>query len=249
MRLAGASRRLVRLVLDRTAPLRSPGLPALSLAIALGCSGRIEPAVPVSSAPEVSHVDRIVKVPTAFPSFSAELAVSMRREMHDMVRDVALGRPRDLLSLLTVRDTHVDGALAELYGLPAPPTADSWVPVTLPEDGPRAGLLGLAGFLALHAAPAETSATKRGFFVVSKLLCRTVPPPPPDVEANLPEPAGGENVTMRERVERHMSEDRCRGCHGLMDPPGLALEHFDGLGAFRETDDGPRHPRSTTSPS
>jgi hypothetical protein len=162
----------------------------------------------------------------------------MQREMHDVVRDVAFRSAGDLLALLTRRDTYVNAPLAALYGLPAPASPDGWTPVTLPEDGPRAGLLGFAGFLALHAAPAETSATKRGYFVVSKLLCRTVPPPPPSVITTLPEPAAGENITMRERVARHMSDDSCRGCHGVMDPFGLALEHFDALGNFRETDDG-----------
>ena len=59
------------------------------------------------------------------------------------------------------------------------------------------GLLGFAGFLALHAGPAETSVTKRGFFVVSKLLCRAIPPPPDDLVAQLPESLPGEHRTMR----------------------------------------------------
>jgi hypothetical protein len=185
---------------------------------------------------EIDRVSNIVKVPAAFPAFSPALAEAMQREMHDVVRDVAIRRPGDLLSLLTNRDTYVDGSLAALYGLPSPASADGWTAVTLPEDGPRAGLLGFAGFLALHAAPAETSATKRGHFVTSKLLCRTIPPPPSSVVTTLPQPAQGENITMRERVERHMSDASCRGCHGQMDPYGLALEHFDALGAHRETD-------------
>jgi hypothetical protein len=187
---------------------------------------------------EIDNVGNIVKVPAAFPSFSPALAGAMQREMHDAVRDVALRRGGDLLALLTNRNTYVNGPLAELYGLPVQASADSWLPATLPEDGPRAGLLGFAGFLAQHAAPAETSATKRGYFVVSKLLCRTIPPPPPGVVTTLPEPAEGENITMRERVGRHMSDDSCRACHGQMDPHGLALEHFDALGAYRERDDG-----------
>jgi hypothetical protein len=58
------------------------------------------------------------------------------------------------------------------------------------------------------------------------------------VVTTLPEPAAGEQITMRERVERHMKDDSCRGCHIQMDPYGLALEHFDALGVYRETDDG-----------
>jgi hypothetical protein len=187
---------------------------------------------------ELDHVSKVNKLPAAFPEFSPALADAMKHEMYEVVREVALGRPDDLLTLLTRRETVVNGPLAQLYGLPAPPSPDDWVSVTLPEDGPRAGLLGFAGFLASHAGPSETSVTKRGFFVVSKLLCREIPAPPPGVVTVLPEPPEGEHVTMRERVEQHMSDPACRSCHLLMDPPGLALEHFDALGTYRETDNG-----------
>lgn len=187
---------------------------------------------------ELAHVSNIVKVPETFPDFSPALAEAMRREMYEVVHDVALRNPDDLLSLLTRRDTYVNGPLAALYGLPGPASADEWMNVTLPEDGPRAGLLGFAGFLASHAGPSETSVTKRGFFVVSKLLCREIPAPPSEIDTVLPAPPEGGHATMRERVEQHMSDPSCRGCHALMDPPGLALEHFDALGVYRENDNG-----------
>jgi hypothetical protein len=187
---------------------------------------------------ELEHVTKIVKIPAVFPDFSSELAEAMHREMYEAVREVALRQPVDLLSLLTRRDTYINGPLAALFGLPAPTSANDWRQVTLPEDGPRAGLLGYAGFLAAHAGPAETSVTKRGFFVVAKLLCRTIPSPPEDVVTVLPSPPEGQHITMRERVELHMSEPSCATCHRAMDPPGLALEHFDALGVNRETDQG-----------
>ena len=43
---------------------------------------------------------------------------------------------------------------------------------------------------------------------------------------------------MRERLTRHMADPGCAACHRLMDPAGLALEGFDGLGRFRDTDGG-----------
>ena len=45
-------------------------------------------------------------------------------------------------------------------------------------------------------------------------------------------------VTNRQRVETHLSEPSCAACHTLMDPLGLPLEHFDGIGVYRETDRG-----------
>jgi hypothetical protein len=38
---------------------------------------------------------------------------------------------------------------------------------------------------------------------------------------------------VRERLERHRENPVCATCHSQMDPLGFALEHFDGIGAFR----------------
>ena len=37
----------------------------------------------------------------------------------------------------------------------------------------------------------------------------------------------------RERLERHRASPTCAACHAMIDPPGFALEQFDGLGAWR----------------
>ena len=41
---------------------------------------------------------------------------------------------------------------------------------------------------------------------------------------------------MREAMERHRANPTCAACHRLMDPLGLALENFDAVGRWRETD-------------
>ena len=43
---------------------------------------------------------------------------------------------------------------------------------------------------------------------------------------------------MRDRMEAHRRNPACAGCHKLMDPIGLALENFDGIGKWRSTDNG-----------
>ena len=44
--------------------------------------------------------------------------------------------------------------------------------------------------------------------------------------------------TARERLKAHSTVATCAGCHKLMDPIGLALENFDGAGAFRDDENG-----------
>jgi hypothetical protein len=93
-----------------------------------------------------------------------------------------------------------------------------------------------ASFLALHSHPGRTSPTLRGKFIRENLLCQGIAPPPPGVDTKLPDTADAK--TMRERLTRHREDPSCAGCHSLTDPLGLALEHFDALGAFRDDEDG-----------
>jgi hypothetical protein len=66
-----------------------------------------------------------------------------------------------------------------------------------------------------------------------------VPPPPEGVERNLDTTApASAPTTVRARLERHMTDPGCAGCHSLMDPLGFALENFDFIGAWRDADAG-----------
>ena len=56
----------------------------------------------------------------------------------------------------------------------------------------------------------------------------------------------GKPLTMRERMEAHRESPACASCHKLMDPIGLALENFDGIGRWRTTDAGVRIDPSST---
>jgi hypothetical protein len=44
--------------------------------------------------------------------------------------------------------------------------------------------------------------------------------------------------TLRERLTAHRANPVCAGCHKITDPIGLTLENFDGIGAFRSTENG-----------
>jgi hypothetical protein len=48
----------------------------------------------------------------------------------------------------------------------------------------------------------------------------------------------GKPTALRERMEQHRNNAVCATCHSRMDPLGFALEHFDAIGAWRESDGG-----------
>jgi hypothetical protein len=133
-------------------------------------------------------------------------------------------------SLFDSRTMFVNSELAALYEL-RDPEETGFVEVELPEDGPRAGLLGHASLLAALSHSHASSPTLRGKFVRESLLCQTIPPPPPEV-GEIPEPSPG-LPTMRERLAIHRENPVCASCHAMTDPIGLGLENFDAIGAFR----------------
>jgi len=168
------------------------------------------------------------KNPEMFPQFSPDLAAAMREETLRVVEDVVLDGD-DALELLVAEHTFVDARLAPLYGVAAP--GEGFARVELPAEQGRVGVLGHASLLANLSHPDRTSPTRRGHFVQKTLLCTEVPPPPADVDTELPEPT--ESATLRERLEGHMQNPSCAGCHAQMDPIGFAFEHFDAVGAWR----------------
>ena len=140
--------------------------------------------------------------------------------------------------MFSTRRTFVNSELAALYGVEAPGASEvAFVPVELPDEGPRAGLLTLGAFLAMNAHETETSPTLRGKYVRERVLCQMVAPPPDDVDTNIPEETV-EAKTLRERLEQHRDDPACAACHAFIDPPGFLFENFDSIGAFRTLDNG-----------
>jgi hypothetical protein len=180
---------------------------------------------------ELDGLTELSKDPSAFTYFSPGLGPQAREETLAVIEHLAFDVDADFRELLTTRTTFVNRRLAALYGVPSM-AVDGFAQITLPEDGPRAGLLGHVSLLALHASPNRSSPTLRGLFIRERLLCQDMPSPPANVDTTIPE-GSADAPTMRERLEVHLETPACAGCHSLTDLIGLGLERFDGLGGFR----------------
>lgn len=193
---------------------------------------------------ELFHLSIIAgraKDPVMFPNYTPSLQQAMIREVPAMFQDLVFDQAAPATDFFSTRVTYVNADLAKHYGLDATGlTADSWVKVTLPATGLRAGYLGTAAFLSQFANQHEGSPTLRGKSIRLTLLCEHIPEPPKDVSPVFDEAVGGEVVmTKRDKLAKHREKGgTCVGCHALMDPLGLPLENFDAVGAFRETDQG-----------
>jgi hypothetical protein len=193
-------------------------------------------------AEEYLRLDRLLtqaKDTGLFPEYGAALQAGMMRDMRETWEQVALDDRQSALSLFSTNKVVVNADLAKVYGLDATGlTSATFRTVTLPADSPRAGILGKAAFLSQFANQKEGSPTLRGKFIRDAFMCRTIPPPPGDVNAMLAEPPADAPLTKRDRLAMHRANPSCAGCHALMDPLGLPLETFDAVGRFRTTERG-----------
>jgi hypothetical protein len=88
--------------------------------------------------------------------------------------------------------------------------------------------------MATHARPDGSSPIHRGKLVRERVLCQPLAPPPPGVAVE--PPPVDPTLSVRERYASHSQREPCLSCHRLIDPIGLALEHYDGIGRYRETE-------------
>jgi hypothetical protein len=173
-----------------------------------------------------------------FPQFTTTLGATMKEEILRLIDKEVLADGADFRGLFTSRTAFINDELARVYYLPS--SGPTMIETSMPANSPRQGVLTTAGFLALNAHETVTSPTYRGRYIRQSLLCQDIPPPPANVNTNLPEPdptIGPQ--TMRQRLETlHLEQATCAGCHLRMDPLGFGLEGFDAIGAYRTTDNG-----------
>jgi hypothetical protein len=178
--------------------------------------------------------ETLSKDPVIYPVFTRSVARSAQEQALHLITEHLLNRQGDYRDLFTTSRTFFDCTLGPIYRVPNP---QDWTPYEL-DSRHAAGLLTSLGFLALNSHPGVSSPTRRGRAIRELLLCQKVPDPPPNVSFKIFEDPNRHFRTARERLHAHSTDAVCAGCHKLTDPIGLALENFDGAGAFRASESG-----------
>ena len=178
----------------------------------------------------LNNIDQAQKDSAVYPEFSIDLGLAMRAETEAFVKATLFGGAGDLTSLLTAPITYASADVAKIYGAAAP--ASGAVGRIDLDPKQRAGLLTQPALLATFAKANGTDPVHRGKFVWESLLCKSIPAPPANAKIQAPTITPG--TTARQRYTQHRTDPTCASCHQVMDPIGLAFEHYDGIGRWRD---------------
>ncbi len=175
-----------------------------------------------------------------FRSPKPNLTNTLREAMQDeteMTFAYVLKEDRSMLELIDANYTFLNEELAKHYGIPGV-TGKEMRLVQLAPDSPRGGVLTQGTVLAVTSNPTRTSPVKRGVFILNSILGTPPAPPPPNIPP-LEEAASKDELakmSLRDTLALHAKNPMCRSCHNRMDPLGLALENFNAMGAWRDSD-------------
>jgi len=172
-----------------------------------------------------------------YPRWEDSLRLAMQQET-ELFFESMIREDRGVPELLDANYTFLNQRLAEHYGI-SNVYGSHFRRVTLGDDQAfRRGLLGQASILTVTSHENRTSPVKRGKWILENMLGTPPPPPPPDVPSLNEEQQSRRPMTMRQRMEEHRKNPACASCHATLDPLGLAMENFDGVGEWRTQDGG-----------
>jgi mono/diheme cytochrome c family protein len=183
---------------------------------------------------KVESVPEIVKDAKLFSQFDEAVASDLRTSLELFLDDVIGSDAADFRQLLQAEHVYLNGRLAKFYG--AALAANAPFEKVALDPGQRAGVLTHPYLMARFAYTGTTSPIHRGVFVTRSLLGRVLRPPPEAVAPLAPDLHP--DLTTRQRVTVQTKPAACQTCHGLINPLGFPLEHFDTAGRYRKEEKG-----------
>ncbi|HEY6725512.1 MAG TPA: DUF1592 domain-containing protein [Polyangiaceae bacterium] len=186
---------------------------------------------------ELTDFDQVEKDRRLYTSWDEVVREQLASETRLFLRAALWEDDGRLETLLGGRYTYATPRLMDFYGLPiVSQDSNEFVRVDFARNEPRFGLLTQGSLLSRLAKVDQTSPIHRGKFVRERFFCTSPEPPPPDIVVSAP--TLDPRKTTRERFAEHRANPVCASCHELLDPVGLAFEHYDAVGRYRETEAG-----------
>jgi len=168
---------------------------------------------------------------STYPLYSAAAKPSWQAELDAFFQDVAFeGGSFDDLVLSNVGFVNRDNAA--IYGLDPAGYGTELTRVQL-DAAQRPGFMTRVGFLSSYAGYNATSPILRGAFISVYMLGVNPGAPIPGATMMTVQ---GDFKTQRAYVEALTKPAECAGCHSIINPPGFALENYDGIGKWQTVD-------------
>ena len=175
--------------------------------------------------------------PTAFPAWNEPIRQAMMQEISLYFGEFLNGN-LPWTQFLSAPINFVNGPLAAFYGIKNIPATQTTFTKVMNADPNRVGFMGLGGFLAQTSFSYRTVPTERGKWVLVNVLGENIPSPPAGIPPLDTAPASDsmtQEENVRVRLAAHRQNVACAACHNQLDPIGLGLENFDGIGKYRTT--------------
>lgn len=178
------------------------------------------------------------KDPKTFPEFTPEVIADLRSSLEMTLEDFVNSDKPDQRTLLGGGEWYANDRLAGVYGLKLPPGNGFRKTGTTGNDAKtaRTGVITHPYMLANLAYTKSTSPIHRGVFLSRNVIGRGIKAPPIAVAPLAPDLHP--DLTTRERVIMQTSPPVCVTCHSNINPLGFALENYDAIGRWRDTEKG-----------
>lgn len=180
----------------------------------------------------LDSMDRVAVNADYHPNFTDHLKTQMRDETRQFFMEI-LRHDLSATNLIDSDFLMLNEMMARHYGIEGI-WGSAFRRVPLDQSSPRGGLLTQASLLMGNSTGSDSHPIKRAVWVRKRLLDDPPPPPPanvPKLDSESPEFA---SLSVREQLRRHRQDESCASCHKDIDPWGVAFEHFDAIGQWRE---------------
>lgn len=181
---------------------------------------------------EMERADELVKDKATFPGFDPAVAADLRTSLYAFLDEATWGKKAGYRELLLATEYPLNERLGKVYGADV---KGGFQPVAL-DGGKRAGLITHPFVLSYLAYHNNTSPIHRGVFLTRHIVGMPLKSPP--MANEFKDGKFDPSLTMREKVVSMTKSQDCMGCHVTINPLGFSLEHYDGIGRWREQDRG-----------
>ncbi len=183
---------------------------------------------------DLAAVERVAVNPQYYENWDSSIEPWIQEETRHFFGEI-LRKDLSALNFLDSNFTMLNAPMARHYGIEDGPRSSEFERVDWPADSPRGGLLGHASMLLGNSTGEDSHPILRAVWIRERLLDDPPAPPPPNVPSLDSQNPQFNRLPVREQLEVHRNDAACAECHRNIDPWGIALEHFDAVGHWRES--------------